>query len=203
MTLGRIQITGGFLLLLSLLFCFDRQHLLACFLVAAALHEAGHLLALRCVGGKVRCLRLTALGAEMVLDGRRLSYWGELAAALAGPGAGFLGAYAGALWGARGGGEAAYLFSGISFILSVFNLLPARSLDGGRALFSLLALLFSLRTAELVCRVSTVTVIGIVCLFGVFLLVISRGNFTLLAVGLWLLASDRREKKVVKRAYPR
>lgn len=198
---AKFKITGGFLLMVSLLFCFDRQNLLPWFLVSALLHEAGHLLAIYGVGGRVSSFRLTAAGAVIVLDHRaRLSYPGELAAALAGPGAGFLAALIFAWVGKEGGGNWAYLFSGMNFVLSVFNLLPVRPLDGGRVLYFILALLFSPYTADAVCRVVSAAFIVLICAAGVLLLVCTRGNISLLAAGLWLLASARGEKSIVKRA---
>lgn len=63
----------------------DQQGLLLPALAGCALHELGHLAAIWGLGGSVRRLRLTAVGAEIQLE-RPMSYPGELAAALAGPG---------------------------------------------------------------------------------------------------------------------
>ena len=60
--MGRIQVCDSFVLLLSLLFLADDQHNLWLFLAAAGLHEGGHYFALRCVGGKLIDLRLSAAG---------------------------------------------------------------------------------------------------------------------------------------------
>lgn len=101
--------------------------LLTLVLSAAAAHELGHWLALRCLGGRVAALRLNVFGAVMELERAPLSYGGELAAVLAGPAVnllcGWLLARAG--WSTAAGAHA---------VLGVFNLLPVRPLDGGRAL---------------------------------------------------------------------
>lgn len=64
----------------------DQQGLLLPALAGCALHELGHLAAIWGLGGSVRRLRLTAVGAEIQME-RPMSYPGELAAALAGPAA--------------------------------------------------------------------------------------------------------------------
>ena len=79
------------------------------------------------LGGRVLGLRISIFGAELVTDAARLSYPGELAAVLAGPAVNLL---CGLLL-ARGH---AWVAAGAHLSLCLFNLLPVRPLDGGRAL---------------------------------------------------------------------
>ena len=79
--LGRVEVTGGFLLLTAWLNYLDRQGVVPLALLACALHELGHWAALRALGVRVRRVRLTAVGAEMEVD-RGLSYGGGLFAGL-------------------------------------------------------------------------------------------------------------------------
>src|SRR5699024_11449847 len=85
MGLGRVEASGGFFLLLAWMNYLDRQCLVPMALLACLLHELGHYVAITWLGGGVKLIRLTAVGAEMVLD-RPLGYWQEGVAALAGPG---------------------------------------------------------------------------------------------------------------------
>lgn len=126
-----LWVTPGFWLLMAAVWLVDPTVLLWT-LPAAALHELGHLAALWLVGGRVTCLRLSALGAELRLDGP-LSYRRELPVALAGP----MVSIAAALLAA---GLHGYLFAGLSLALGLFNLLPVYPLDGGRAFRALCAL---------------------------------------------------------------
>ena len=81
---GRVEVTGGFLLLTAWLNYLDAQGVVPLALLSCALHEMGHLLAIRMLGGRVRRISITAVGAEMELD-RALSYGNECLAALGKP----------------------------------------------------------------------------------------------------------------------
>ena len=102
---------------------------------AAAVHELGHCLVLWLLSAPINGLKIGIFGAELAADRRGLSYPGELAAVLAGPGANLLCA---ALLTLLGGTRWA-VFSGANLVLCAFNLLPVRPLDGGRALYLLTA----------------------------------------------------------------
>lgn len=126
MRLGRIEATGGFFLLAAWLNYLDRQHLVPLAAAACLLHELGHYAAIRLLGGDIKLIRLTAVGAEMVLSGP-LDYWREGAAALSGPLVNLL--LASFFCRVEGGA----LFAGLNLALGCFNLLPVGRLDGGRA----------------------------------------------------------------------
>lgn len=96
---------------------------------AAALHETGHLLAARLLGGRTVGFTLTPFGGELRAAG--LSYPGEIAAVLAGPGANLLACLVLTALPVRT--EARYTALGANLVLGVFNLLPAAPLDGWRA----------------------------------------------------------------------
>ena len=127
---GRIWISPGFLLLTALFLFWDREGVAPVVLIAWALHEGGHLGVLWAAGGRLRRLELSLVGIKIeTQQGRRLTYGGELLAVLAGPGANLaLAALCARL------GESWYLFSGVSLILGVFNLLPLPGLDGWRVM---------------------------------------------------------------------
>lgn len=169
-------------MLLGLLCCLDQgTDLLGPGLLACALHELGHWLAIRLLGGRIAWLRLTAVGAEMALDGTRpLSYGRECAAALAGPAASLITAQLAA----RGG---LYLLAGLSLGQGLFNLLPILPLDGGRALGLLLSLTGA--DAERAMGVLSAVLSGLLLGGGLILLRVF-GNPTLLVTAAWLTAGQ-------------
>ena len=127
----RLQVSGGFWLVTAWFGLANGWRMLWTILGAAAIHELGHFLTLRRLGADSVRLRLGVLGAILETDRRRLSYGGELLCVLAGPGANLLCALLLSAAG-RGRWDAE---AGTNLVLCVFNLLPLRPLDGGRALY--------------------------------------------------------------------
>lgn len=178
---GRVEVTGGFLLLAAWMNYLDRSFVVPAALLACASHELGHIAVIRLVGGEVQQLRLTAVGAELVLA-RPLGYWQEGLSALAGPGVNLTLALICCCF------RQWYTFAGLNLVLALFNLLPVGRLDGGRALYCTLALLAGPDLADRVGRWLAPLCAGGALTAGL-LLAGQRGNITLLLVALWLLAS--------------
>ena len=122
------RISFGALLLIGWFAQVNGWRVTAYILLAAVLHELGHLLVLRMVGAKIKGISIGILGAVMEADTHCLSYGQELAAVLAGPLMNLLTAF---ICGTVGADP---VFVGASAVLCGFNLLPMRPLDGGRAL---------------------------------------------------------------------
>ena len=183
MRLGRVEVTGGFLLLLAWLNYLDRSFLVPMALAACAAHELGHVAAIRLLGGYVKGIRLTAIGAELVLE-RPLAYWQEGLSALAGPGINLLLALAGCHF--------TLTFAGVNLALALFNLLPVGRLDGGRAVYCTLALLAGPGPADRVGRWLDGLCTAFVTAAGL-LLALRGGNITLLLAAFWLLAIFLRQ----------
>ena len=60
----RVEVRDGFVVLLAALWCMDGTNVLPLFLLAAAVHEAGHVLTLYLSGGRVHRLVLTKSEAK-------------------------------------------------------------------------------------------------------------------------------------------
>ena len=180
MRIGRLEVTGGFFLLLAWLNYLDRQLILPMAAVACILHELGHYLAIRLVGGTIKYIRLTAFGAEMAVS-RPLNYWQEGLAALAGPVVNIMLAlvFCSWTWGAG--------FAGLNLVLALFNLIPVGRLDGGRVLNCLLALLIGPAYAQRVGEKLDWIFVSLALGAGVWLAA-SGKNFTLLLIALWLVS---------------
>lgn len=174
----RWKIDAGAVLLLALAYFFDTSGMLSAFVPAAAVHEIGHALALRLSGSRIRRVSLSVFGLEMDYAGR-LSGARELFAIAAGPLAGLIFAVA-----ASSAGGAFWPMSGaLSFLLSVFNLLPVLPLDGGRLAAAITGPAFARRLSRIAALLLTAA--------GAGLLAVYRSP-SLLAVGLWLAVYNFR-----------
>lgn len=117
-----LETEGGFWLVLAMMGLLFPFQVTAGILMAAAVHELGHILTIRLTGGKIRRLVLHAAGARLETDPMEPGQ--ELLCALAGPAAGALTVLA---W--RWFPELALA----GLVQTIFNLLPVYPLDGGRA----------------------------------------------------------------------
>lgn len=195
MRLGRLEVSGGALAALAMLYYLDDNGVTLWVLLGCVLHEAGHWWMIRALGGRVVRLRLTCAGAELRLSAAHpLSHWGTLLAALAGPGVNLLTAWV-SVWLARRRAEL-YFFAGLNLGLACFNLLPTGWLDGGRALEALFAQLGREEEGRRLTGLCSEAAAGFLLAAGLALLWQSGGrNFTLLIAGIWLSFAARRERK--------
>ena len=121
--MGRIETDGSFWLILALMLLLFPLRFLAGVMIAALVHECGHLLAIRFSGGEVLAIRLHGCGAR--IETAPMEPGKEALCALAGPAAGALTIFA---W---------RVFPDLALaglVQTVFNLIPVYPLDGGRAL---------------------------------------------------------------------
>ena len=126
----QVRITPGFLFLAAFLFYQSTSSFLVTFLLAAALHEGGHLLAARWRGVPVRALSMTAFGCILdFVDEALMRDRDLLWIAAAGPLCNLLFALLCVTpWVGRWRGAA--LFGAEHLLLALFNLLPVFPLDG-------------------------------------------------------------------------
>ena len=179
----------GFCLLLAWFVQANGAELLLIILSAAILHELGHCAVLWGLGGTVRTLQLSVFGALMETDSRRLSYGGEAAAVLAGPLANLLAAML------CSGAEmpVCRIFAGANLVLCLFNLLPVRPLDGGRALELLVSRTWGEQAGERAARIVGGSVSLILSLLLLWLVGYTGGSLWLLPAAAGLGAAAWRE----------
>lgn len=133
MTRGKLCVSPAFLLLASLVVFFDSTGTAPAALPAIAVHELGHAAALRLCGCGIRRLNIGLFGLTMDYSGA-LTKREEIFSALAGPCAGVLFAVPARFIGMLSDSRFLLSTADISLLLSVFNMLPALPLDGGRVL---------------------------------------------------------------------
>lgn len=196
-----VHIGASFYLLLFLALTVSPPAVVAAVLSAAALHELGHLAALRYFGVRLRALRLTALGA--VLDApalARLSYPRELTVTLSGIAVNFLCALPLSALGRHTGADIFYLLAGAHLVLAAFNLLPISPLDGARALALLLALLLGPVPAERICTAVSLFLSLVLCALGGYLSLCRHCGWLFALAALGLLCGTLRQLGLAPRA---
>ena len=175
----KIRISPLFFIWVIFLIQFQRQYLLP-LICAVALHELGHIGVALILKIKIKCFRLSILGARME-TATELSYRDEFLLAAGGPFLGFLGFAASlphALQGVSSNVDSNFVlqFAIISLVLTLFNLIPLSTLDGGRMLFCLVCRFFSLGLALRILRLTSFFTLFAFWIFSVYMVIkISSG----------------------------
>ena len=174
----RWDISAGAVLLFALMYFFDGSGFVSALVPAVAIHEVGHWIPLRLCRMPIRCVTFGVFGLCIDyggrLEGRRAQF-----CVGGGPAAGLVYALAACAL----GGEFWRMSGALSFLLSIFNLLPVLPLDGGR----LVAALTDTRFAGKLSRIAAV----LLALSGAVIALRLR-SFSLLLVGTWLCVANFR-----------
>ena len=163
----RIRITPG-AILLFLVMLLTKDQLFFAGVLAAAVHECGHLLAAWALGIRLQLLELDVGGARILPAGQLPSYRAEGLLAGAGPVASLLLAFIIPL---NGAGFFLLLRSS-TLSLALFNLLPITGFDGGRVLCALLSPRLGVGRAKALCDVCSY--FSLLLLFSLFACLVLR-----------------------------
>lgn len=196
MMLGRLNISLGFIVFISIFYYFDSGNLLPYILSAILVHESGHILAIWTFDAKIEGIDAGAAGVNIrIADSPMLSYGQEVITALSGAFANGIAALLSSLLGRfTGGSEPLFVFAGVNLILCFFNLLPIPEMDGGKALYLMLALLTDRPAAAYkISRAIGFSTLIFIFASGVLIFVISGyKNISMCLVSIYLLSKQMR-----------
>ncbi len=164
-----VLIDGSFTALLSVL--------------AAAFHEAGHILALLAVGAKPCKLSGSGIGISLKTDA--LGYKDEIKVVIAGP---VFSLFLFLVLLPFYKNFSAFALSFSSLVLFVINILPIYPLDGGRALYCTLALKTDMQKSGIITRVISCIFLLPLFVLSVIIMITSGYNLSLLIICIYLLA---------------
>ena len=167
-------------------FTFDHSLQTLLLFLAMLVHEGGHLLCLFWCGKRRVRMTFSAFGAEIYYTPALCGLGRELWVALGGVGCNLLAAGIGLM---PGFGRAGLFFAVASFSLAFLNLLPIRSLDGGRALAAVLERKWEPDRAYRWQKCISFVCLGALYGLSFFVLVQSGFNFSLFLLTLYLTLS--------------
>ena len=153
--------------------------------LAAFLHECGHLLAAKLLKIPLRELKIDLLGARLEVSDKMISYSDEWLLSAAGPLSSFLCAIlAFPLWKVL---PSSAFFSAVSFLLGILNLLPIQTFDGGRMLECLFMPLFGEKRTTRLMGASSFLLLFLLWAVAVYCLLLANDGLSLLCFSMSLL----------------
>ncbi len=180
----KISFFGGLMVAALIL---THSYLSLAALLAAAIHECGHILAARVCKISLCEMRLGIFGASLSTSSGLCSYKKEIFLAAAGPFFNFLTV---ALFYPiiKNANDFSELFLAASLFLGILNLLPIADLDGGRILYCFICQKGSPKVASAVC--STLSFLCVICLWllSVYLLLRRSSSLSLFVFSISLFA---------------
>lgn len=173
----RITVSFYFAALVAAILIYDPGGLAFAGILAATLHESGHLAVMRIFRVKPSLIRFTPFGIDLEKsDCVGHSYWHDALISLAGPGVNIAAALLMRLLSV----EAENPFLMANLVFALFNLLPVEPLDGGQALYSVLCTKFSAEQAAKAVSILSFLTLMPLAAAGFLILFHSPWNFALL-----------------------
>lgn len=181
----RIKISFYFFALLSVAALSDRSGITLCGLIAALLHESGHIAAMLALPDQAPAeITLSPFGVR--IEKRPLSEFGRgnVLILAAGSGVNFLCAAVTFGFFPR--------FAAVSLILGILNILPVEGMDGGGILIILLSRHSHAGFSGYAAKVISWTTLCAMSLIGTYVLIVTKYNFTLLGMTAALALKSRK-----------
>lgn len=178
--LPRVRVSANTLLLIAFLAIFDRGFTLLVPLLAALLHELGHIVVMLCCGIEIRQIKVSLFGAEISgADVERAGRAAQIAVYTAG-------AAANLVCGTCRRGARIRVFAGCSYALAAVNLLPIETLDGG----CIVAAVFSnCKYGHIIIHLFSGLSLFLLWLASSYLLLLYGGNLSLLMLIVYLFVT--------------
>lgn len=188
-----LRINVSFAAVLTLMLILDESGMCAVGLFCCIIHETGHIMCLLLLGETPESVELSFYGIRIKRkEPSILSATEELAVYVAGPAMNFIMSAAVFLFLKRYDGLKTA--AEISLCVGAFNLIPCRPLDGGNVVFRLFSMFFREETAQKISSDLSMVILVPMAVAGIILL-IKNGNFTLIAVTVYLAAVCIAERK--------
>ena len=186
----KIKISPSSLLLFAGILLSENKILSLSVFVCATIHEIGHFIAAAILKIKIKCFHLNVCGAKIIPEAQICSYGKEFMLCFCGPLANlitlilFLPSANISSYATLEAIDAHGYVVLFSALLSIINLLPIKSLDGGRMLFCILSWAFGQRVANTSLNITTFLFALLIWMLSVYLLILSRGGIVFFSFSL-------------------
>ncbi len=188
-----LKINVSFAAAITLMLILDLSGVCAVALLCCIIHEAGHIICLLALGEKPKKIELSFYGIKLErTELPHIKSIDEIVVYASGPAANFI--LSALLFIAADSMPNLKTAAVISLCVGMFNLIPCRPLDGGNILFAVFYRISGEEKAGRVCRVVSVCLLVPMGAAGIAFAAKS-GNFTLLAVAVYLAVSAFLDKK--------
>ena len=148
---------------------------LAC-IIAAILHEVGHIIAAKFRKIDFKELKLSALGATLIPLESMGSFFDEIVISIAGPTVNIF--FAVITYGICSN-SFIMLFNASSLFLGILNLLPIYGFDGGRIAFSILEYKFSYQKAKIIVNASSFIIVFFLWILSLYFIIRATATLSL------------------------
>lgn len=184
----KIHITFLFTAFIAILTATDKSGLILPLIISATIHEAAHLFAMWICDCNPKSVKLIP-GSIEISQGINVKCKNQIFISIGGPIINLILFAVLYLDYSFTKSDATLNFALINLILAIFNLLPAKSFDGGEILKILLLKKFSENKCKIIINLLTLIIALIFLTAGFFLLKNTSKNFSLIIVGLYLIIS--------------
>lgn len=183
----RVKIDFLFAALVTILLCFNTGDEVRLGIFFSILHEAGHLTAIISFKEKPETVRFGLFGMTIIRKSDiSQDYKKEIITALAGPFTNFFLCALLYLMYLRFPNEYIMKSVFVNLLMGTFNIMPVFSLDGGRALESLLKMNFDADKSDRIIKAVSFAVLVFMMGIGFYILIESGYNFTFLLITVYL-----------------
>ena len=189
----KIKIRLSSIMLFASILVSENKILSLSVLICATIHELGHIVSALLLKIKIKRFEFSICGAKIIPTQSLCTYLKELILCFCGPLANFI-TFALCLPAVNitSNSDATSLdfftyMALFSILLGVINLLPIKSLDGGRILFCIMAPLIGDRAGNITVKICSIVTSIIIWMFSVYLLILSPGGIIFFAFSLCML----------------
>jgi stage IV sporulation protein FB len=186
----KIEITFLFVAFIAFILSLKVPSNVLITVLSSLIHECGHLIMMIISDNKPKNVRFELTGINIIRNQDiRVSNKNEILISLGGPLMNLIIVISCCIYLCFYNNNLIMTFACINLILMVFNLLPIKQLDGGNILFYSMMQNFDICFSSKVMKITSVIFIMIIFIWGIYVLISSRYNISIIIIAIFLTLS--------------